>query len=235
MFGLSTMQDALSTIHTDWRGVIEEHLAPYIEHISTVCNDTSTRILPEKVDIFNAFAHFPRKDLKVVIIGQDPYHTLAKNGVPLANGLCFSVNAQCGKCPPSLRTIFKELLHEYPNHEHQRTDTDLVDWAKQGVLLLNCALTVREGNAGSHMKAWKPFTYDLMKHITSNSRHVVYILWGEFAKSFGSMVDKDNNLVLECRHPSGLAASKGPFVGNNHFTLANEYLVHHGKTAITWV
>ena len=99
---------------------------------------------------------------------------------------------------------------------------------------MNCALTVREGKAGSHMKIWKSFTENIIKHIALNHKNVVYILWGEFAKAFGKYVNKEDNLVLECRHPSGLAASKGPFVGNNHFKMANEYLVRCGKEEIIW-
>lgn len=189
-------------------------------------------VLPSKEKIFNAFNHFNVEDLKVVIIGQDCYYSRSKNGKVLANGLCFSVSEECKVCPPSLKTIFKELQHEYRGD--LRKQTDLSDWAAQGVLLLNCALTVREGKAGSHMKLWKGFTEDVIKHITLNQKNIVYILWGEWAKSYAKYVDKENNLVLECRHPSGLAASKGPFVGNNHFKLTNDYLESCGKESIKW-
>jgi uracil-DNA glycosylase len=157
---------------------------------------------------------------------------LSKNNLPLACGLSFSVNEECKTLPPSLRVIFDEINHEYGV---KRTNTDLSDWAKQGVLMLNCALTVRQGKPNSHAKLWKPFTDDMIKYIAEHCQHVVYILWGEFAKGYSQYIDDTQNCILTCRHPSPLAQRKGPFVGNNHFKLANEYLQKNNKQPIVWV
>ncbi len=230
-----SIEEELSTIQTTWKDVLvplyDVH-SNKIEQAIAADEQQGHCVFPNKNEVFNGFSQFDAEDLKVVIIGQDCYYSRAKNKRVLANGLCFSVSTDCMTCPPSLKTIFQELQHEYGGA--LRTNTDLSDWASQGVLLLNCALTVREGKAGSHMKLWKGFTESVIKHIAENHKNVVYILWGEFAKSYAKLVDKAENLVLECRHPSGLAASKGPFVGNNHFRQANEYLVSKGKQAIVW-
>lgn len=225
----------IALLNNTWTSVLQELVEPYINKIETFLNqecENNHHIIPDRKDIFNAFRYCPLSELKVVIIGQDCYYSRAKNGTMLANGLCFGVSQECNKCPPSLKTIFDELYYEYGA---RRVNTDLSDWASQGVLLLNCALTVREGKAGSHMKIWKGFTEDVIKYITRECDNIVYILWGEFAKSYANYIDKNNNLVLQCRHPSGLAASKGPFVGNNHFTLTNKFLEEHGKEPIQWL
>lgn len=226
---------SLSNVQNDWKDILESLIQPYVNNINKVLSKEKNEgfnILPETDNIFNAFKYCSYDDLKVVIIGQDCYYSRAKNGSILANGLCFSVNPECHKCPPSLKTIFDELYYEYGEH---RTCIDLTDWALQGVLLLNCALTVREGKAGSHMKVWRSFTEDIIKHITVHHDNVVYMLWGEFAKSYKAHINVERNLVLECRHPSGLAASKGPFVGNNHFSLANAYLTDNQKDTVKWI
>jgi uracil-DNA glycosylase len=191
-----------------------------------------TKVFPEQQYIFRAFNYFDIEHLKVVVLGQDCYHSLSKNNIPLACGLSFSVDEKCKTLPPSLRVIFDEIHHEYGV---KRTNTDLSDWAKQGVLMLNCALTVRQGKPNSHAKSWKPFTDDMIKHIAKHCQHVVYILWGEFAKGYSQYIDDTQNIILTCRHPSPLAQSKGPFVGNNHFKLANEYLQKNNKQTIAWV
>lgn len=229
------IKEQINCIENDWVDILLPLIDPYYQHIDKQINDdtqTLKGIFPKHNDIFNAFKYCPFNNIKVVIIGQDCYYSRAKNGTILANGLCFSVSEECNKCPPSLKTIFDELYYEYGE---RRVNTNLSDWAVQGVLLLNCALTVREGKAGSHMKVWKGFTEDVIKYITKECNNIVYILWGEFAKSYAKYINKNNNLILECRHPSGLAASKGPFVGNNHFKLANEYLQVHGKEVIKWI
>lgn len=220
---------------TNWQFVLTNHLQKYAHLINNLINidiENGFDIYPKKDEIFNAFNHFGVDDLKVVIIGQDCYHSIARNDVPFAHGLCFSVPQECRQCPPSLKTICNELEAEY---NVKRTNTNLEDWAKQGVLLLNCALTVRQNKAGSHMKVWIDFTKDIIQHISKNHKHVVYILWGEFAKGFANLIDENENLILTCRHPSPLASSKGPFVGNNHFKLANKYLVAKGKNKIKWI
>lgn len=229
------IKQEISSLSNDWESILQHLVEPYSKNINSILNqecEDNHQTLPNKHHLLNAFRFCPLSQLKVVIIGQDCYYSRAKNGCILANGLCFSVSQECNKCPPSLKTIFDELYYEYGE---QRTNTDLSDWASQGVLLLNCALTVREGKAGSHMKIWKGFTEDIIKYVAKECNDVVYILWGEFAKSYSKHIDKNKNLVLECRHPSGLAASKGPFVGNNHFTLTNTFLVEHGKEPINWL
>lgn len=230
-----TILEQIYAIENDWRCVLEQLIEPYENDIQKCIDDEKKNlqvVFPKEKDIFNAFKYCPLDNVKVVIIGQDCYYSRAKNGSILANGLCFSVSQDCHKCPPSLKTIFDELHYEYGV---RRTNTDLTDWAIQGVLLLNCALTVRQGKAGSHMKIWKGFTEDIIKYITRECSNIVYIVWGEFAKSYAKYINKNNNLVLECRHPSGLAASKGPFVGNQHFKFANDYLENQGKQPIQWV
>jgi uracil-DNA glycosylase len=223
-------------ITTDWYDklveIYENHKSN-IEH--TIKKDeTVTDVYPARHLVFNAFKFFDMKELKVVIIGQDCYHSVAKNGLPLACGLAFSVPQECATTPPSLRVIFKELEHEYGI---KRTNSDLSDWCSQGVLLLNCGLTVRKGTPNSHMKVWKPFTSALLTWLGAHSEHTVYILWGEFAKAFAPLIstDEDRNMVLTCRHPSPLAQNKGPFVGNNHFKITNDYLTRYGKEPIKWV
>jgi uracil-DNA glycosylase len=225
--------------HTDWQHMLVECIDPFKESINALLkkeHDAGNEVFPAVNNIFKAFSMFDRRDLKVVILGQDAYHNKSKTGIPFANGMCFSVPQECGKCPPSLVTIFKEIEHEYGI---KRTNTDLEDWATQGVLLLNCALTVKSGQPNSHMKVWKPFTEALVKRIAAEQEGIVYILWGEFAKSYVQIANIDEsdkkNLVLTARHPSPLAMSKGSFVGNMHFKQANEYLERQGKIVIQWI
>lgn len=227
------MDDILHQVSTNWRDVLTtnyfEHKI-YIDKVVQSYEDGET--LPRKDDIFCAFNYFDIDDLKVVILGQDCYHGLSKNKHPLACGLSFGVHEECKTLPPSLRVIFDELHHEYGV---KRTCTDLSDWARQGVLMLNCALTVKQGKPNSHAKLWKPFINDLIKYIAEHCKNVVYVFWGEFAKAYTRCIDETQNCILTCRHPSPLAQSKGPFVGNNHFKLANEYLKKNNKTSIVWV
>jgi len=179
------------------------------------------QIFPPLSSVFNAFT-LSCPAVKVVIIGQDPYHNKGE-----AHGLAFSV--QQGKMPPSLRNIFKELNREYGI---MRTNTDLSDWASQGVLLLNTALTVRENCPGSHIHIWKPFTSEVIKMLGGMSG-IVFMLWGKHAQQYECMIDNKNNLVLKHSHPSPLARKS--FIGNNHFSQCNAYLITKNKTPITWV
>jgi uracil-DNA glycosylase len=181
-------------------------------------------IYPPKNIILNAFNQFNIEDLKVVLIGQDPY--INKNE---AQGLCFSV-PNGTKCPPSLRNVFKEIEAEYGIN---RTNTDLTDWAKQGILMLNRSLTVREGQSLSHIRIWKQFTEDILKYIATKHKSIVYILWGKTAQEIETFIDNNENLILKWSHPSPL--SRKPFVGNNHFRLTNEYLGKKGKNEINWL
>ena len=178
--------------------------------------------------IFNAFEKCNLNDLKVVIIGQDPYH-----GDGEANGLCFSVNDGI-KIPPSLKNIFAEINSEYDKILFP-TSGNLERWAKQGVLLLNAGLTVRKDEANSHKHLkWNVFTDAVIDLINQKSENVVFLLWGSFAQKKGKLIDREKHLVLESGHPSPLSANRGMWFGNNHFKLTNVYLSEKGKSEIEW-
>ena len=182
-------------------------------------------IYPPREQIFAAFENTPFDQVKVVIIGQDPYH-----GIGQANGLCFSV-APGVRIPPSLKNIFKELNRDLGIEIPQLGD--LSPWSKQGVLLLNATLTVRANQAGSHQnKGWEKFTDAVIKSISENREHVVFMLWGNYAKQKASSVDRNKHLVLEAAHPSPLARTG--FSGCAHFSKANEYLVKNNIPPIDW-
>jgi uracil-DNA glycosylase len=183
---------------------------------------------PPKDLIFNAFDSCSFKDLKVVIIGQDPYH-----GEGEANGLCFSVNEGV-KIPPSLKNIFAEINTEY-DRIFSPTSGNLEAWAKQGILLLNASLSVRKDMANSHKHLkWNLFTDAVIQYISDNSEHIVFLLWGSFAHKKGSKINRDKHLVLETGHPSPLSANRGFWFGNTHFKLTNEYLKLNGFSEIEW-
>lgn len=176
--------------------------------------------------IFNAFNLCPFNDVKVVIIGQDPYHEPGQ-----AQGLSFSV-AEGVKFPPSLENIFKEVQADTGNPAPE--NGDLTRWVKQGVLLLNATLTVRAHQAGSHQKrGWEEFTDAAIKALATQRSGIVYLLWGAYAQRKGALIDRTKNLVLQSAHPSPLSAYRG-FFGNHHFSLANDYLAAQGKTPIKW-
>ncbi len=176
--------------------------------------------------IFNAFDLCPFDRVKVVIIGQDPYH-----GPGQAHGLCFSVNDGVPP-PPSLVNIFKEIQSDLG--QPIPSSGNLTRWAEQGVLLLNATLTVRAGQAGSHQRqGWEQFTDAVIRHLATERRHLVFILWGAYAQKKGALVDPSRHLVLSSAHPSPLSAWNG-FFGNRHFSLANEYLVQNGQEPIRW-
>jgi uracil-DNA glycosylase len=183
-------------------------------------------IYPAAKNIFNAFNLCPFDDVRVVIIGQDPYHEPHQ-----AHGLCFSVESGV-QLPPSLINIYKEIESDIGHKSI--TNGDLTAWAKQGVLLLNSTLTVRAHVAASHVgHGWETFTDAVIKIIAQNKKHVVYMLWGSFAQNKAAIVDKNENLVLCSAHPSPLSAYKG-FFGNHHFSRANEYLIANGEKPIDW-
>ena len=164
--------------------------------------------------------------MKVVILGQDPYH-----GPHQANGLCFSVN-QGIEFPPSLRNIFKEVSSD--TGAPVPVSGDLSRWAQQGVLLLNATLTVEEHMAGSHQgRGWEQFTDSAISALSQKRDHLVFILWGSYARSKAALIDRSRHLVLESVHPSPLSAHRG-FFGNHHFSLANKYLQAHGIAPINW-
>ncbi len=182
-------------------------------------------IYPAPKNIFNAFNLCPLDDVKVVIIGQDPYHEPGQ-----AHGLCFSVLPPT-PIPPSLQNIYKEIKNDLGRDS--TTNGDLTSWARQGVLLLNATLTVRAHAAASHTgRGWETFT-DSVIRACSARENIVYMLWGSFAQRKAEIVDPSRNLILKSVHPSPLSASRG-FFGNHHFSRANEYLIAHGKTPIDW-
>lgn len=183
-------------------------------------------IYPPGSKIFAAFDSCPFDDVKVVILGQDPYH-----GPGQANGLCFSVNPGID-IPPSLQNIFKEIHAD--TGAPIPADGDLTRWARQGVLLLNATLTVEAHQAGSHQgKGWETFTDHAIEALSRDRDNLVFILWGSYAKSKAPLIDKSRHLVLTSPHPSPLSAHRG-FFGNHHFSLANDYLSRHGKTPVMW-
>ena len=183
-------------------------------------------IYPEPKNIFNAFNLCPLSNVKVVIIGQDPYHEPGQ-----AHGLCFSVE-QGTEFPPSLQNIYKEIESDIGHKSI--TNGDLSAWARQGVLLLNSTLTVQAHIAASHSgKGWETFTDSVIRAVNENRKNVVYLLWGSFAQKKAEFVDAQNNLILKSAHPSPLSAYRG-FFGNHHFSQANEYLVQNGKMPIDW-
>ena len=186
----------------------------------------SSQVFPPGNEIFAAFDATPFDRVKVVIIGQDPYH-----GERQANGLCFSV-ADGIQFPPSLLNIFKEI-HDDIGTEIP-TSGDLTRWAKQGVLLLNATLTVRAHCAGSHQgKGWEIFTDAVIRHLAENREHLVFMLWGSYAIKKGAFIDRNRHCVLTSPHPSPLSAYRG-FFGNHHFSKANAYLQSHSIEPIKW-
>lgn len=183
-------------------------------------------IYPPGSQIFNALDHTPFDKVKVVILGQDPYH-----GPGQAHGLCFSVQPGVA-IPPSLQNIFKEIERDLG--VRQPRHGCLTAWADQGVLLLNAVLTVEAGQAGSHQgKGWELFTDAIVSALNRKREHLVFLLWGSYAQKKGAMIDRQRHLVLESPHPSPLSAHRG-FLGNRHFSTTNRYLAEHGLAPIEW-
>lgn len=215
---------------TSWDPIIKPLFqTPEIQKLSDfVIQERSLyQVFPEKDLVFNAFrlTSFPK--LKVVILGQDPYHNDGQ-----AHGLSFSV-PQGIAIPPSLRNIYTELVTDIPGFRYP-THGDLTKWAEQGVLLLNATLTVRAHEAGSHQKkGWEYFTDEVIKSISDQSEHVVFMLWGSYAIKKSGLIDQSKHLILTAVHPSPLSVYRG-FFGSAHFSQANSYLSAHGKSAIDW-
>ena len=216
-------------IAEDWKALLQEEFdKPYFaELVEFVKEEYATQqIFPPARDIFRAFDKCPLDKLKVVIIGQDPYH-----GDGQANGLCFSVNDGVD-FPPSLRTIFKEVSDDIGKPIPQSGNLDC--WAEQGVLMLNAVLTVRAHEAASHAgRGWERFTDAVVRLVAQKKEGVVYMLWGSYAQKKGAIVDTSKNLVLKAVHPSPLSVYRG-FFGSRHFSKANDYLINTGKEAIEW-
>jgi uracil-DNA glycosylase len=184
------------------------------------------KVFPHGKDLFNAFNHSPLDQVKVVILGQDPYH-----GPNQAHGLSFSVKPGV-PFPPSLLNIFKEIKSDIG--KDIPPNGDLTRWADQGVFLLNATLTVRVHEAGSHQKkGWEEFTDEVIRVISAQRENVVFLLWGAYAQKKADLIDQSKNLILEAPHPSPLSSYRG-FFGCKHFSQANTYLVSHGKQSINW-
>ena len=213
----------------DWKAVIgEEFSKPYFEElISFVKQEYATsQVFPAGRNIFRAFDKCPFDKVKVVIIGQDPYH-----GDGQANGLCFSVNEGV-PFPPSLKNIFKEVYDDVG--APIPTSGELDRWAEQGVLLLNSVLTVKAHNAASHAgHGWEIFTDAVVRAIAERKEGVVYMLWGSYAQRKGAIANPQRNLILHSVHPSPLSSYRG-FFGCKHFSKANDYLMSIGKEPIKW-
>ncbi len=216
-------------IASSWKGRLsEEFLKPYfLQLIGFVKEEYQTQtVYPPGKEIFHAFDACDFSDVKVVIIGQDPYH-----GPGQANGLCFSVRDGV-RVPPSLVNIFKEIKQDLGKPIPSSGDLDR--WARQGVLLLNATLTVRASSPGSHQnKGWEVFTDAAIKKLSDEKENVVYLLWGAYAQKKGEIIDRHKNLVLMSAHPSPFSADRG-FFGCKHFSKANEYLKSKGLKEIDW-
>lgn len=216
-------------IASDWKALLREEFdKPYFEELVRFVREeyATHRIYPRGSNIFRAFDKCPFDRLKVVIIGQDPYH-----GPGQANGLCFSVGDGV-PFPPSLRNIFQEVASDIGTPIPASGNLDR--WAEQGVLLLNAVLTVREHEAASHAgRGWEQFTDAVVRAIATRKEGVVYMLWGSYAQRKGAMADPARNCILKAVHPSPLSAYRG-FLGCRHFSQANTYLINTGQTPIMW-
>ena len=217
-------------IHPSWENIIKNSTgAPYFDALTVFVEEEykTSSCYPEFDAIFAAFDLCPLDEVKVVLLGQDPYH-----GPEQAQGLSFSV-PEGVKHPPSLVNIFKEIESDlqisYP------TSGNLERWARQGVLLLNATLTVRTHEAGSHQKqGWEIFTDDVIKAISARCNGVVFLLWGGYAKKKQKFIDESKHLILRSGHPSPLSANRGHWFGNKHFSQCNEYLETRGQKPIAW-
>ena len=213
--------------NNDWDDILKDEI--HKEYFMTILYELrelykTKDIFPPQKQIFNAF-HLPYKDVKVVILGQDPYH-----GVGEANGLCFSVNHGI-KMPPSLNNIYKEL---YSDLGITRTDTDLTDWASQGVLLLNSVLTVEKDKPASHkFVGWEEFTDEIIMKLNDHDTPIVFILWGNFAKSKIKYITNPKHLIISSSHPSPFSVNYG-FFGSKPFSKTNEFLRKNNLEEIKW-
>ncbi|MEA4851860.1 MAG: uracil-DNA glycosylase [Paludibacter sp.] len=216
-------------IDASWKRVLQDEFEkPYFAQLTSFVRDEykTKKIFPPGNMIFSAFDHCPFDKVKVVIIGQDPYHNDGQ-----AHGLCFSVNSGVD-FPPSLINIFKEIERDLG--KPMPTSGNLERWADQGVLLLNATLTVQAHSAGSHQgRGWETFTDAVIRKVAQEKEHVVFMLWGNYAQQKGAVVDGQKHLVLKSVHPSPLSAYRG-FIGCGHFSTANNYLISNDLNPINW-
>ncbi len=227
---IDTPDAASVKLHPEWLAVVgDEFHKPYMTQLKAFLQQEKAAgkvVYPKGAEIFNALDTTPFSSVKVVILGQDPYH-----GPDQAHGLCFSVRRGIDK-PPSLVNIYKEIEDDcgikMPAHG------DLTGWAKQGVLLLNATLTVRQFNAGSHQgKGWEEFTDAAIRAVNDRHENIVFMLWGSYAQKKGAFIDRKKHLVLQAPHPSPLSSYRG-FFGCKHFSQANKYLIAQGRAPIAW-
>lgn len=217
-------------IEPSWKGALKDEFEkPYFKELTDFVRNEylSTKVFPPPKFIFNAFELTLFDKVKVVLLGQDPYH-----GEGQAHGLCFSVPENI-EMPPSLKNIYIEIVNDaggkLPRHGN------LEHWAKQGVLLLNATLTVRAHTAGSHQgKGWETFTDAVIRTLSEKREHLVFLLWGNYAKKKSELIDFEKHLVLEAAHPSPFSAHNG-FFGCKHFSQTNAYLKKHGMKEIAWL
>lgn len=227
----ATTSDAAVKLEQSWLDYLQgEFEQPYMQELRAFLKaeqESGHCVYPRGSEIFNALNTTAFGDIRVVILGQDPYH-----GAGQAHGLSFSVRKGV-PLPPSLRNIYKELEAEY-GQTMPRTG-DLTSWARQGVLLLNATLTVRQSEAGSHQnKGWERFTDTVIRLVNDHHDHVVFMLWGSYAQKKGTFIDRKRHLVLQAPHPSPLSAHRG-FLGCGHFRQTNDYLTSTGRQPVNWL
>jgi uracil-DNA glycosylase len=226
----------MNTIKPQWQKIItSEQAKSYYQNLSMEIAKQRAEgvvIFPREEDVLNAFSMVDLEHVKVVILGQDPYHGVGKSGESQAHGLAFSVRKGI-KVPPSLVNIYKELtqdLSDFTTPDHG----NLIKWAQQGVLLLNTVLTVQQGQAHSHAKlGWETFTDNIIAQLNSENPGCVFLLWGSHAQKKGKHIDSSKHYVLNGPHPSPLSAYRG-FFGCQHFSKANQWLASHGHLEIDW-
>ena len=222
-------------LHPSWLAVIGDELEkPYMQALRAFLKEEKAAgkvIFPPSPLIFNAFNHTPFDKVRVVIIGQDPYHGQNNQGLPQAHGLSFSVPAGVD-LPPSLQNIYKEISADLDVKFSK--SGDLTPWAEQGVLLLNATLTVEQAKAGAHQnKGWEQFTDAAITALNAHRKDLVFVLWGSYAQKKGAFIDVHKHLVLKSVHPSPLSAHRG-FFGNKQFSQINAYLKQHNQAEINW-
>lgn len=220
-----------TTFEPGWQSILDQELEkPYMQSLREFLKAEKAhgaQVFPKSSDVFNAFQHTPLDRVKVVLLGQDPYH-----GPGQAHGLSFSVQKGVG-IPPSLRNMYKELTTDIPGFQIP-AHGDLTSWADQGVLLLNATLTVRAHQAGSHQgKGWETFTNHVITELSARKSGLIFLLWGKFAQNKAQLIDAGKHNLLKAAHPSPLSAHNG-FFGCRHFSRTNEILLAEGRTPIDW-